>query len=55
VAWLTVFFERCALSGRGHCVGLNTRPRTPAENGVSECDPEAPIGEDVTRMRAEAP
>jgi hypothetical protein len=50
-----VFFECCALSGTGHCVRLDTRSRTPAENGVSECDLEAPMGKDVTRMRSQMP
>ena len=45
VAWLSVFCERCALSGRGHCVGLITLlQRTATECGVSEWDREGAIG-----------
>jgi hypothetical protein len=40
-----VFCERCALSGRGHCVGLITLlQRTATKCGVSEWDREGPIG-----------
>ena len=36
---MSVCCECCVLSGRGHCVGLITRP----ECGVSECDRDASI------------
>jgi hypothetical protein len=35
--------ECCVFSSRGLCVGLITRPGSPTECGVSECDREASI------------
>jgi hypothetical protein len=42
-AWMSVSCECCVLSGRGLYVGLITRPGSPPECGVSECDCEASI------------
>jgi hypothetical protein len=43
VAWMSVCFEYCAFSGRGLWEGTITRPESPTECGVSDCDCEAPI------------
>jgi hypothetical protein len=43
VAWMFVCCECCVLSGRGLCDGLITRPESPTECGVSDCDREASI------------
>jgi hypothetical protein len=40
---MDVCCECCVLSGRGFSVGLTTRPESPTECGVSECDSEASI------------
>jgi hypothetical protein len=42
-AGMSVCCESCVLSGRGLCVGLITRQRSPTEYGVSECDHESSI------------
>jgi hypothetical protein len=36
--WMSVTCECCVLSGRGLFLGLITRPESPTECGVSECD-----------------
>jgi hypothetical protein len=40
---MPVSCECCVLSGRGLCVGLITRQRSPTDYGVSECDREATV------------
>jgi len=35
---MSVSCECCVLSGRGLCIGLITRPESPTECDVSECD-----------------
>jgi hypothetical protein len=41
--WISVFCRCCVLSGRGLCVGLIARQRSPTECSVSERDREASI------------
>jgi hypothetical protein len=41
--WMFVSCDCCVLSGRGLCVRLITRSRSPTECGMSECDGEASI------------
>jgi len=41
VTWMSVSCERCALLGRGLCIGLITRLEESYRVGASECDREA--------------
>ena len=42
-AWISISCECCVWSSRGFCVGLITRPLSPTDCSVSECDREASI------------